>query len=131
MKALRTIAVLLAIAAAFAGGYWVRSSKGGGAQSGGRKVLYWVDPMHPAYKSDKPGIAPDCGMDLVPVYAEEGMAEEEEKFPPGTVTITAEKQQMIGVRSGFVDYKPLEKVIRTVGVVKFDETRTRHIHTKI
>ena len=33
-----------------------------------KKVLYWVDPMHPAYKSDKPGTAPDCGMDLVPVY---------------------------------------------------------------
>ena len=26
--------------------------------------------MHPAYKSDKPGIAPDCGMKLVPVYAD-------------------------------------------------------------
>ena len=24
-----------------------------------RKVLYWYDPMHPQYKSDKPGIAPD------------------------------------------------------------------------
>src|SRR5581483_8782506 len=34
-----------------------------------KKILYWVDPMHPAYKSDKPGIAPDCGMQLVPVYA--------------------------------------------------------------
>ena len=32
-----------------------------------KKILYWVDPMHPAYKSDKPGTAPDCGMDLVPV----------------------------------------------------------------
>ena len=36
----------------------------------GKKVLYWVDPMHPTYKSDKPGKAPDCGMDLVPVYEE-------------------------------------------------------------
>jgi Cu(I)/Ag(I) efflux system membrane fusion protein len=24
--------------------------------------------MHPAYKSAKPGIAPDCGMQLEPVY---------------------------------------------------------------
>ena len=32
--------------------------------------MNWVDPLHPAYKSDKPGKAPDCGMDLVPVYAE-------------------------------------------------------------
>src|SRR5436305_6545197 len=37
-------------------------------QTAQKKILYWVDPMHPAYKSDKPGTAPDCGMDLVPVY---------------------------------------------------------------
>lgn len=35
------------------------------------RVLYWVDPMHPTYKSDKPGIAPDCGMKLTPVYAQD------------------------------------------------------------
>ncbi len=38
---------------------------------GEKKILYWQDPMHPQYKSDKPGKAPDCGMDLVPVYADE------------------------------------------------------------
>jgi ferredoxin len=38
---------------------------------GERNVLYWYDPMHPAYKSDKPGIAPDCAMQLVPRYAGE------------------------------------------------------------
>src|SRR5271166_5356452 len=41
------------------------------ATPGERKVLFWYDPMHPAYKSDKPGIAPDCGMQLVPKYADE------------------------------------------------------------
>ena len=35
------------------------------------KILYYVDPMHPSYKSDKPGIAPDCGMQLTPVYADD------------------------------------------------------------
>ena len=43
---------------------------GAATTPGARKILYWVDPMHPAYKSDKPGTAPDCGMDLVPVYDE-------------------------------------------------------------
>src|SRR5208282_129896 len=38
---------------------------------GERKILYYQDPMHPWYKSDKPGFAPDCGMKLVPVYADE------------------------------------------------------------
>src|SRR5450756_1296414 len=74
MKAIRIIGLLVAIAFAFAGGYIYKAVKGstaGTADKGGRKVLYWVDPMHPAYKSDKPGIAPDCGMKLVPVYAAE------------------------------------------------------------
>lgn len=36
----------------------------------GRKILYYVDAMHPWYKSDKPGLAPDCGMKLEAVYAD-------------------------------------------------------------
>ena len=36
-----------------------------------RKIVYWYDPMHPQYKSDQPGKAPDCGMDLVPKYADQ------------------------------------------------------------
>ncbi len=44
------------------------------SSSGERRILYWQDPMHPQYKSDKPGTAPDCGMDLVPVYAEQAEA---------------------------------------------------------
>src|SRR3990172_4932331 len=35
---------------------------------GERKIAYYQDPMHPWFTSDKPGTAPDCGMDLVPVY---------------------------------------------------------------
>src|SRR5712672_2696667 len=65
--------VAILLGAGFAGGLafmrW-RSAQDPAAVSE-RKVLYWVDPMHPAYKSDKPGIAPDCGMKLQPVYAEQ------------------------------------------------------------
>jgi Cu(I)/Ag(I) efflux system membrane fusion protein len=35
------------------------------------KAIRYVDPMHPSYKSNKPGIAPDCGMRLASVYAED------------------------------------------------------------
>lgn len=52
-----------------------------------RRVLYWVDPMHPDYKSDHPGIASDCGMQLEPVYAEPAASTETEADPlaPGSV----------------------------------------------
>jgi membrane fusion protein, copper/silver efflux system len=74
MKTVRVLLVAALVLGAFGGGYYYARHSGGGASAGGRKVLYWVDPMHPAYKSDKPGIAPDCGMKLVPVYADGGPA---------------------------------------------------------
>ena len=45
------------------------NASGTSVAAGQKKVLYWVDPMNPANRSDKPGKAPD-GMDLVPVYAD-------------------------------------------------------------
>jgi RND family efflux transporter MFP subunit len=43
----------------------------GGQKEKQRKILYWRAPMDPTYTSDKPGKSP-MGMDLVPVYADEG-----------------------------------------------------------
>jgi len=97
-------------------------------KGGERKVLYWYDPMHPAYKSDKPGTAPDCGMTLVPKYADdENMA----KMPMGTVTISPEKQVMAGVRTAIVDRKPLVRDIRTTAQIVADETKIAHVHVKV
>ena len=95
---------------------------------GERKILYWYDPMHPQYRSDKPGTAPDCGMDLVPKYADEPAAPQ--NMPAGTVQISPFKQQLIGVRTAPVTRRVLEKDIRTVGIVRPDESRIRKVHTK-
>ncbi len=140
MKAIRTVAVLVVIAAAFLGGYVYRAIKSGtsSADQGSRKVLYWVDPMHPAYKSDKPGIAPDCGMKLEPVYADGGGpsaaaagADGLSAMPVGTVEITPEKQQLIGVKYGEVEKGAGSRTIRAVGKVAIDETQIQHVHTKV
>ncbi len=50
---------------------------------------------------------------------------------PGTVQITPERQQLIGVKFGTVERKPLEKVIRTVGRVDYDEKRIVTVSPKI
>lgn len=67
----RAIVTVFLMAAAFGGGLWF-ARRGPAPATATRRVLYYVDPMHPAYRSDKPGIAPDCGMKLVAVY--EGQA---------------------------------------------------------
>lgn len=76
MKVIKSLLLLIVLGAAFGGGYIFRAAKSPAARAeaakGERKILYYVDPMHPAYTSDKPGIAPDCGMALEPVYADEG-----------------------------------------------------------
>lgn len=93
------------------------------------KILYWVDPMHPSYKSDKPGIAPDCGMQLTPVYAED------EEFSinslPGTVKLSGRKQQLINLKIFEVTDQHVMKNIRTVGTLQYDETKIAKIHSKI
>jgi Cu(I)/Ag(I) efflux system membrane fusion protein len=145
MKALRVFALLAAIGAAFAGGYVYRAIKNGSSAGPGtkpvRRVLYWVDPMHPAYKSDKPGIAPDCGMKLEPVYADSGVgasaplppfgAAPPSTMPAGTVRIMPEKQQLIGVKYGLVEAMGGTRTIRAAGKVAIDETRIQHVHTKV
>ncbi len=50
---------------------------------------------------------------------------------PGTVQISPEKQQLIGVKIGTAEMKPLEKVIRTVGRVDYDEKRIVTVSPKI
>ena len=91
-------------------------------------ILYWVDPMHPSYKSDKPGIAPDCGMQLTPVYAEEETASDATQ---GTVRLTGRKQQLINLKVVEVSDQHVMKNIRTVGTLQYDETKVAKIHSKI
>ncbi|MBZ5628824.1 MAG: efflux RND transporter periplasmic adaptor subunit [Acidobacteriia bacterium] len=109
------------------------------ASKGEPKILYWYDPMHPQYKADKPGKAPDCGMDLVPKYAEE-LSHPVASNPdatrvgqpePGTVTIAADKQQLIGVRTAEVRRESLVREVRTTGQVTTDESRIAHVHVKV
>jgi Cu(I)/Ag(I) efflux system membrane fusion protein len=91
-----------------------------------RTILYYVDPMHPAYKSDKPGIAPDCGMELVPVYANGlpvSLNPLARPAPPGTVLISPEKQQMLGIRVAEAQKISVKQTLRTLGRVALDETR--------
>jgi multidrug efflux pump subunit AcrA (membrane-fusion protein) len=99
------------------------------ASSVERKILFWYDPMHPAYRSDKPGIAPDCGMQLIPKYADEDAGTK--SMAVGTVKIAPDRQQLIGVRTSTVGREPLVRSVRTTGQITADETKIEHVHVKI
>jgi Cu(I)/Ag(I) efflux system membrane fusion protein len=105
-------------------GHAGQQSGGGAAKTDTKKILYWYDPMHPSYRSDKPGIAPDCGMDLVPMYEGQGDVEN------GMIKVTPERQRALGVRTSTVEEKVISRTIRTSGQVTPDETRIAHVHVK-
>lgn len=112
--------LVIALGAFIAGRISGRSSQP--VHSSSKKVLYYVDPMHPAYKSDKPGTAPDCGMALEPVYEGDDLATKLQ-LPPGAVSISSEKQQLIGVRTETVEKNSGSRLVRTTGRVAPDDNR--------
>lgn len=91
----------------------------------GKKIKYWVAPMDPTYIRNEPGKSP-MGMDLVPVYAEEGG----EKEPTSTIRIDPVTRQNMGVRLGRVEKTNLSKTIRTFGTITYDETSLYSVNTK-
>ncbi len=87
-----------------------------------KEILYWVAPMDPNYRRDKPGKSP-MGMDLIPVYAGEDAG-------GSTVTISPAVVQNLGVRTAMSERTRLWRGIDTVGYVDFDESKVSHIHLR-
>jgi len=111
---------LLFIVTAFFAGRYSGSSKHQASPTA-RRVLYYVDPMHPAYRSSSPGIAPDCGMALEPVYEDN---DSEAKFKFGDViSVSAEQQKIIGINVEPAQRSSGSRVIRTTGRVEANDNR--------
>jgi len=136
MKRLLYCTVVLVLVAA---AYWTGSQRGAQqsrshASPDSRKILYYVDPMNPSHTSAEPGKAP-CGMDLEPIYADAslGVASSSElaSLPPGTIKVSPEKQQLIGVRVASAEKKVLFENLRLLGKVATDETRIYLINATV
>lgn len=103
----------------------------GPKQEAARRPIYYVDPMHPAYRSDKPGIAPDCGMKLVPVYAEELGQQAVSSAEPGVVTIDAQTQEMSGIRVAEVLRSGTRQAIPVTGRVVAEDALVYRVNSGV
>jgi len=131
-KASPAISLLLAVLLGFLLGHSYTQRQA--SASNARRVLYYVDPMHPAYKSDKPGIAPDCGMKLVPVYADEAgspTAAASADRTAGAVRIDPYRQRLFGIRLATVEKTSGTRALRVPGRVTADETRVYRINAGV
>lgn len=92
------------------------------AEKDGRKILYWVAPMDPNYRQDKPGKSP-MGMDLVPVYADE--QEETGGTAQKGLKISPVYRQALGVRTAPVRMEDFGRAIEAPGSI-VPETRREY-----
>ena len=53
------------------------------------------------------------------------------EIPPEAIFVSSDRQQISGVRWGRVEYRSLERVIRTVGRMEFDEKKISTVNPKI
>ena len=97
------------------------------AEKAEEQPLYWVAPMDANFQRDKPGLSP-MGMDLVPVYADSSEGVDE---GPGTIRISPDVMNNLGVRIVSAEYKKLNNQIDTVGYVAYDEDKLVHIHPRV
>ncbi len=133
MKRLALLVLAIAIAAgALAAVAWVgratapragSSSEPAAAAPGtGRsgKPLFYRHPMRPDVTSPSPA-KDEMGMDYIPVYEDDlGSGEGGEVPGHAPFSLSAERQQLIGVKTGVVERRPLEVDIETVGKVAYD-----------
>ena len=124
-NALYCVLLLLVLAIGFAIGHLP-----GAVTARARVPLYYVDSMHPTYRSSKPGKAPDCGMDLTPVYPEDlgkGLSTVAGSGS-GVLHIDPATQQLYGIRLAKVHAASGQDTLRVFGRVAADETRVYRIN---
>lgn len=104
------------------------------AQSAAKSVAkpgQYTCPMHPEVVSDGPGECPKCGMNLEQVPADGAHAGHQPSAVdvPGRVMIslTPEKQQLIGLTTEAVQVRKLVQPVRTTAILEHDETRLARI----
>lgn len=81
----------------------------------------YVCPMHPQIVKQEPGSCPICGMDLI--------AKKTEIRTNGSpvVNLTSDIVQKLGVRTSRVKLGQLEKMIKTVGYVSYNERSLKDV----
>jgi len=85
-------------------------------------VQYWVDPMEPQVRYDKPGKS-SMSMELVPVYANKDI-----EMGDQTIHISPNQISNFGIRSAKAEYKMLSPKLKAFGYVALNESEIDHVH---
>jgi Cu(I)/Ag(I) efflux system membrane fusion protein len=104
----------------------VYADEAAGSGAGRGEPLFYRNPMDPTVTSPVP-MRDEMGMDYLPVYADEASAARAEA---GTVVIDPRMVQNMNVVTVLVGRADVERAIRTVGYLDYDQQRMVTVTTK-
>ncbi|CAA0106015.1 Cation efflux system protein CusB [BD1-7 clade bacterium] len=87
-----------------------------------RKVAYWVAPMDPNFRQEKPGKSP-MGMDLIPVYTDQ-------INQGASISIHPQIAQNLGVRTAKASVGDFHRTVHAVGYTQWDEASFEMLHPR-
>jgi Cu(I)/Ag(I) efflux system membrane fusion protein len=102
------------------------------AEGAAAQAQLWFCPMHPSYRSERPGNCPICDMALIPFESGAG-GHEAGAAATGDhaiVTLSPQRTQLIGVKTGLVEKKRVARAIHAAGRVEVDEQRLFAVNLK-
>lgn len=139
-------------------GWWPHDHPAG--ESSETATVQYTCPMHPEIITNEPGQCPICGMDLVKIEtaappgvkqpnagAAPAKSADDDFFSdlkePGqadkivipedrvTIHVGPEALQASGVQTAQAVLERISRTVRAAGLITADETRIRHVHTKV
>jgi len=86
----------------------------------------WTCSMHPQIRQNEPGKCPICGMDLIPVASDDNTDGEK-----GDLRLSDYSRKLAEIQTYKVERKFVEKEIRMVGKISYDETKINFITSRV
>ena len=131
---IRAWVVVIAIAAGLIMGFAIRgalSPEDGSMQQAGQHAQQsaadeatqiWTCSMHPQIKLPKPGLCPICNMELILLETQA-----EDSGSGRELTVSENAKKLMDIETVLVQRKFVDRQIRMVGKIDYDETRVKYI----
>lgn len=126
-----TLAIVILLVAGVAVWAMRRAEPAGPSAAAAVPADVWTCPMHPDIAEHQPGRCPRCQMTLERRQLPYPSGGANDGTARAGVTLDARRQQLTGVRTARVGRERASHTIRSVGVVRADESRQFEVNLKI
>lgn len=130
MKIIKYLMLPIIILSLIVSGCSKSEESGKGEHTLVKEKAYWTCTMHPQVHSDRPGVCPICGMDLIKKVEDEKEAPANDKDMANMVTLSNKKQVLANVSTIIVKKENLQEQVTAYSYLDFVENNRKTISAR-